>query len=62
MSDSMVERLVKYKMLSEMQELEHSRLVNFLKTHHPRVWQGYEQKVLTNIVFGPSKEEGPSDE
>ncbi len=60
MKENLVEMLVYWKNRAEQQEVLHRRLVDFLRTHHPRVWQGYEQRVLMNILF-PEKEEARND-
>jgi hypothetical protein len=55
MKDTFIEQLIHWKNLAEMRELSYRKLTTYLKEHHPRVWQGYEQKVLMN--FATEKDE-----
>jgi hypothetical protein len=56
MKDTLVEQLIYWKNLAELRELSYKQLVAHLKEHHPRVWHGYEQKVLTSM-FPEGREE-----
>jgi hypothetical protein len=53
MKDTLVEQLIYWKNLAELRELSYKQLVAHLKEHHPRVWHGYEQKVLTSMFPAP---------
>lgn len=57
MKDTFVEQLIYWKNLAEMRALSYKQLTDYLKAHHPRVWQGYESKVLLPAVFRVKEEE-----
>jgi hypothetical protein len=58
MKDTFVEQLIRWKMIAEMQELEFTRLANYLQTKHPRVWAEYGKNTLMGII----KETPPKEE
>ncbi len=51
----MIETLIYWKNRAEQQELMHDRLVEYLKTKHPRVWQGWSQRLLHDVIYGPEE-------